>query len=82
MRHTGAAVTLVTAILLGLLLIGPLIGDNAARLIGVTPGAALQRLAGVAPQDGPGAWPTVALAVAYSLLLPGGSAVLPRQRDV
>ncbi|GAA1641364.1 ABC transporter permease [Actinoplanes couchii] len=74
-RHPGAAVTAVTAILLGPLLIGPLLGDAGSGLIDASPTAGLQKLADS------GAWPTLALITGYSLALLAVATVALHRRD-
>lgn len=86
LRHTAAAITSVTGLLLLPTLLGPLFGAWQPWITGASPVAALQKLAhtsGSGPEalGSLGAWPTLWLVCAYSLAALAASFWLLQTRD-
>ncbi len=87
LRHSAAAVTAMTGILLLPTLIGPLLGNWQRWFAGASPVAALQKLAQTSdavPEavGSVGAWPTLWLVCTYSLAALAASGWLLHTRDV
>jgi ABC-2 type transport system permease protein len=85
LRHSAAAVTAVTAVMLLPTLLGPLLGSWQRWIAGGSPVAALQKLTQASPTPEAlgslGAWPTLWLVCAYSLVALTASAWLLHNRD-
>jgi ABC-2 type transport system permease protein len=86
LRHAAGAITTVIAIILLPSLLGPLLGDWQAWVAGVSPLAALQKLAqssdAAADVAGTlGAWPSLGLVGAYAAIALLGGAVALNARD-
>ncbi len=86
LRHSAAAITAVTGVLLLPTLIGPLLGGWQRWVAGASPVAALQKLAQTSDASprtlgSMGAWPTLWLVCAYSVAALVASAWLLRTRD-
>jgi ABC-2 type transport system permease protein len=85
LRHSAAAVTAVTAVLLLPTLLGPLLGSWQRWIAGASPVAALQKLTqtSATPEtmNGLGAWPTLWLVCASSIVALTASAWLLHTRD-
>ncbi|MGA5126119.1 hypothetical protein ACPCAG_22805 [Streptomyces pseudogriseolus] len=85
-RHPAGAVTTVIAVLLLPSLFGPLFGDLQRWIADATPTAALEKptqTSDAAPDTvgSLGAWPSLALVAAYTVLALTGAAVVLRRRD-
>ena len=84
LRSTAGAVTAVTGLLFLPMLLGPFLGQ-AQWLAGLAPFTAAQKVLqppGVALDNGPGAWATVAIVYAYCLATIAPSSWLLLRRDI
>jgi ABC-2 type transport system permease protein len=83
LRHTAGAVTAVVAVLLLPILIGPLLGPAAARVTGLAPASAVQKLVDPDVVHGsPGAGVTLLMVWAYCLVVLAAGAGRLRRSDV
>lgn len=86
LRHSAGAITVVIAILLIPVLIGPLFGDLERWITGAIPGAALQKLAqssDAVPEaiGSVGPWPSLLIVCAYSATSLVVAALVLKRRD-
>lgn len=86
LRHPAGAIVAVTGVVVLPSLLGPLLGGWQDRVLGSTPGGALQKLAQAgapAPEllGGLPAWPTLGLVWGYSLAALAGAGWLLHRRD-
>lgn len=87
LKHSAGAVVTVVGVLLLPSLFGPLLGDLQRWVAGATPTAALEKLtqtSDASPEavGSLGAWPSLGLVAAYTLLLLGVAGWRLRRRDV